>query len=52
MKKSEKLIVINGKTYCVYFGMICEKYIKQNGINYIEVIDEKLLTILEFEFKN
>jgi len=40
VKRVEKLVEFNGKMYCIFCGMICEKYTREFSIGYIEVMEE------------
>lgn len=43
----KKIVKVDGKEYCMYFGMICEKYSSPFGAGYLEVIDETLISKIE-----
>ena len=48
MKKTERIVNVEGKKYCMYFGMICEKYSTPGGGGgYIEVMNESLIKKIE-----
>lgn len=42
VKRVEKIVELNGKFYCEYFGMICERTETANCIHYIEVMNKEL----------
>jgi hypothetical protein len=47
-KKNEKIVNVDGKKYCMYFGMICEKYsMPGGGGGYLEVVNETLIRKIE-----
>jgi hypothetical protein len=43
VERVEKIVELNGRKYCVFCGMICEKSFGETTVHYIEVVDEKLL---------
>jgi len=51
VERVEKLVELNGKMYCVFCGMICEKY-TNCGTGYIEVVNVEKLKVLYELLKN
>jgi len=52
VERVEKLVELNGKMYCLKFGMICEKSETENFFHYIEVVNVELLKVLYELLKN
>ena len=52
IERVEKVVELNGRFYCLHFDKNKKKITMKYSIQYIEVMNEKLLNEIEIKLKN